>query len=537
LELGADDGSDPTAMAARCARLAVSHPLQALAGVCAAPFAGRAWLVTQGAQRIGDEVSAGGRWQAPAWGLGRVFALEQPARWGGLIDLAPASDVAESAGTLIAALDADDGEDQTAWRGGVRLACRLVPDALPSASALRLHADATYLVTGGFGGLGLLVARWLVEQGARHIALLGRHPDPDASGVRALEALGASVHSLSGDVSDATAMAASLQRLAKAVPPLRGVLHLAADLSAAPLTELTAEQVATMLRPKLDGTLVLQRLTQDLDFLVLFSSTTALLGASGLAHYAAANAFLDATAEHADRAGRPVLSVSWGTWAAMRLASSDSQQSFREAGLEPMDNAAALDALRRLMCAGAQRGIVARVDWDRLKAVHEARRARPLLRHLGTPAAGPSPLRASGDAPSMLVRRIGAAPASLRRDLLVEHVQREVAAVLGWPDKSAVAPASGLFDLGMDSLMAVELKRRLEQAVGYALPSTLTFNYPNVDALAGFLDVEMAASASAAPAPAAARAPAEPRRDERPLDDMSDEEIERRLLARLDEVG
>ena len=536
--LDVGDGSDDH-QAARCAALAVQQPLRGLARLVGDAHAGRAWLITRGAHRVRAAAAVDGRWQAPLWGLARVFALEQPTRWGGAIDLPPDGDAIALAQTLITAIDADDGEDQTAWRGGERFACRLLPAALPDHAAPRLRDDATYLVSGGFGGLGLLVARWLVERGARHVALLGRRPDMSAPGVRALQAMGAQVIALAGNVADGAAMAALLAQVEREAPAVRGVLHLAADLSAAPLTELSAEQLDTMLRPKLHGTLVLERLARSrrMDFLVLFSSTTALLGAAGLAHYAAANAFLDATAEHTRDASCPVLSVSWGTWASMRLASSDSQQSFRHAGLEPMRDAAALDALGRLMAAGSTRGIVAAVDWARLKPVHEARRARPFLRHLGTRVASTDSLAAEVAAgPSALVRRLASAPPALRHDLLIEHVQGEVAAVLALPDATTVAPAVGLFDLGMDSLMAVELKRRLERAVGHALPSTLTFNYPNVCALAGFLDAQMAATATPT-VTETPRAPRMPADEARPLAELNDDELERRLLARLHEVG
>src|SRR5690606_31305742 len=160
--------------------------------------------------------------------------------------------------------------------------------------------------------LGLRVARWLVENGARHIALLGRRPEHGTPALRELQAMGATVHALQADVADASSLAAALAQLARQAPPLRGVLHAAAALSAAPLAELSAEQVAAMLAPKLGGTALLERLTRGLplDFRVLFSSTTALLGASGLAHYAAANTALDAAAQTQGGAGR-WLSVNW----------------------------------------------------------------------------------------------------------------------------------------------------------------------------------------------------------------------------------
>jgi len=503
----------------------------------AAQGQGRIRFVTQGVQGgAGGTMSPGAAWQAPLWGWGRGFSLEQPGAWGGLIDLPLAS----TADTLLEALDAVDGEDQVAWRDSQRRVARLVQADTPPAAPLSFSADACYLVTGGFGGLGLVVARWLAEHGARHIALLGRRPDLGAPGVTEIEALGARVHAVQADVADEAAMARAFEQLKRDAPPLRGVMHAAAALSAAPLLQLDDAMVRQMLAPKLAGTLVLERLTRGmpLDFLVLFSSTTALLGASGLAHYAAANTFLDTLAEASD-ASRRVISVNWGTWEVMRLASSDDQRSYREGGLQPMAAADALDALGRLLGGTARQAVVAQVDWSALKALHEARRSRPLLSHLGiAPRAAVVEAPRADSGPS-LQARLEAAPPAMRHDLLVEFVRQEVASVLGLAGPAVVPIATGLFDLGMDSLMAVELKRRLERGAARALPSTLTFNYPNVGALARFLETQLTVKPAAPPAPTAA--PATVAEVEVPdadadLDSLSDDELEARLLARLEQT-
>jgi len=332
-----------------------------------------------------------------------------------------------------------------------------------------------------------------------------------------------------------------LKQLANEAPPLRGVMHAAAALSVEPLVDLSARQVSDMLHPKVAGTVVLDRLTrgQPLDFLVLFSSTTALLGASGLAHYAAANAFLDAYA-HAASPARRVLSVNWGTWEVMRLASSDDQRGYRESGLLPMAANDALDALGRLL-AGAQRhAVVARIDWSTLKPLHEARRARPLLSNVGIAAVQAREAQRPDDGSAGLRGRLAAAPAAMHHDLIVEFVQHEVAEVLGLDRAASVPISTGLFDLGMDSLMAVELKRRLERGAGRSMPSTLTFNYPNVAALARFLGTQLGSQgieqdvAPGTPAPTAG-AVAVPCADA-DLDSLSDDELEARLLARLEQA-
>jgi len=495
----------------------------------------RVWLVTRGAQGP-SAISAQGALQAPLWGLGRVFALEQPLAYGGLIDL-PSADDHAAASALAAALHAADDEDQTAWREGQRFAARLRKKPAPAAAALRLPSEGTVLITGGFGGLGLCVARWLVEQGVRHVALLGRQMPAEQPEVRALEAAGAKIYPLSGDVADEVSLQRQLERLRADAPPLRGVIHAAAEISAAPVSELSAHSLSATFRPKFAGTALLERLTRasPIEFLVLFSSTTALLGATNLAHYAAANTFLDSFAVAHDRPARRVLSINWGTWEVMRLASQDAQRRYLESGLVPMPASEALAALGRLLGAPQSNAMVARIDWSILKPMLEARHVRSLLAELGAPAQDArEPERESGD--NELLSRLAAAPTA-RRDVLLDFVQTEAAAVLGTSPASAVPVTTGLFDLGMDSLMAVELKRRLERGVGRGLPSTLTFNYPNVAALAAYLDSQTALVQTPEPVVGAPlTVPSRPEFAEGDLDSLTDDELEARLLARLEQA-
>lgn len=541
LELASLDLAAEGAAQAAATR-ACTRPLRWLQAVAARH--GRAWLVTQGAQAGAGDAAPGAVWQAPLWGLGRGFALEQPGRWGGLVDL-PLAEPQACADLLLRSLDGNDGEDQCAWRGDQRLVLRLQHDAAPPPAAVALHGDATYLVTGGFGGLGLQVARWLVDHGARHIALLGRRADMGSEAVRALQQAGAEVIALEGDVADEGFMTGALARLHEQSPPLRGVLHAAAALSAAPLAELGEAQVLEMLRPKLEGSLLVERLTRDagVDFLVLFSSSTALLGATGLAHYAAANAVLDALALATDAPSRRVLSIDWGTWEVMRLATAESRRSYREGGLLPMPAADGLDALSRLLAAPRAQSMVAKIDWPVLKALHEARRPRPLLALLGRQAQTARPAVRTGQGPG-LAERLAALPVAMRHDLLVEFVRHEAVEVLGLDKDTELPVATGLFDLGMDSLMSVELKRRLERGTGRTLPSTLTFNYPNVVALARFLETVLEPPAAPPPHPArsepAAASGGEPVRPaadlDAELDALSEEELEARLMARLGQI-
>ena len=278
-----------------------------------------------------------------------------------------------------------------------------------------------------------------------------------------------------------------------------------------------------MLRPKVDGLIALERATtgQALDFIVLFSSTTALLGAFGYAAYAAANAFLDATAETA-APGRKIVSIRWGTWEAMRLASDVQQGAYRDAGLQPLPNAQALQLMGSALAGAAVTPVFAKIDWARLKPLYEAKGARPFLSAV---EAQVTDIEAS-DAPAKFIEVLREATGDQREQMLLDFVGAEVAAVLKMPPDEPPSHDAGLFDLGMDSLMSVELKRRLERGFGAPLPATLTFNYPNIRALAGFLLARFLKDETSVPAPAA-----EP---ETTLDDIGDDEVARRLRALID---
>ena len=462
------------------------------------PRGARVWVATCGAQAIAGRVTSPA--QAPVWGLGRAIALEHPELWGGLIDLPAGVSAADAGDELWFSVNAGDDEDQVAIHNGVRHGARLVRTRC-DASPLPIGADGSYLVTGGLGGLGRGVARWLAAQGARHLVLAGRRglhqgttaaPDRDAAEALALvdglRQEGVAVVPVAVDVGEEGQLATLIARFGRVYPRLRGVLHLATAHGIAGVAEMSLDALRAMLRPKVAGTWALDRLTRGLglDFFVLFSSTTGLLGSKGLAHYAAANAFVDAVAHVRREAGEPAVSIDWGSWEVMRRGSAEWERLVAQSGLRPMPSARALDALGALLGTTRAQIAVADVDWGIVRSVFEARRRRPFLERLEVSAAPPVAVAAG----MTLAARLESLAGENRREALVAYVRGESARVLAL-DAEQVDVAKGLFDMGMDSLMSVELKARLEKGTGRRLPTTLTFNYPSVGALAEFLEREM----------------------------------------------
>jgi len=529
--------------------------MRAVAGPNGGPA--RLWVVTRGAQPVSGSSDVRAPEQAPLWGWWRGFALEHPAACGACVDVDPDGDVSDAARLIFSEIRSDTLEDQVAIRGGERRVARLVRRAAPPAASVSLRRDGAYLVTGGTGGLGLRVAQWLAQHGAGELVLASRAglpEDPADARHATFESLrqgGCLVHVVRADVADQESLSSVLARFGTEWRPLRGIVHTAVQMSSGPIAELPHDKLESMRRSKVDSTRLLDRLTREapLDFFVLYSSTTALLGVQGLAHYAAANQYLEALAHHRRARGQAALSIAWGTWDVMRIATAAEQASIARGGLHQLSSDVALDLQGRLMAAGETSAVVADVDWSTLVPLYEARRARPLIHALAATvrvARDASPRDASPRDASLRPREADSPMASIRlasptdRTLLVQRlVRREVAAVLGYGSDDGIPIDRGFFELGLDSLMSVELKRRLEAAVERALPSTLTFNYPNVAALTAFLMDEL--FALAAPTPAASSpaisTPSTPASSgARDSDDMSIDELEAELLARLDRL-
>ncbi len=476
----------------------------------AGPTRGRLTLVTAGAQAVGAGRSVENPAQATVWGLGRSIRWDRPDAWGGLVDLDPDDLAGSVAGLLDAILD-PEADDEQAIRSGQRFAGRLVRSDRPSTApddrpAPPIRPDSTYLVTGGLGDLGLKAAGWLVDRGARRLILVGRRglparsewgglaPDhPARSIVEAIEAMerqGATVVVAAADVADEPRMKAVLTRVSELLPPIRGIIHAAGVVGPASLRDTSPIALARVLRPKVAGTWVLHRLARGLplDFFVPFSSIAAVLGTREVA-YAAANQFLDAYASWASSRGVPATSVGWGPWAGVGMASSLTK-THKLLGLEPLASDRAFRALEQVLGGGpngSQHRVVADVDWFTFGVIQGKGKSRRFFEGIDErprfDADGDGPARNGSGLTTSALELWRDFPADQRREQVIAYFRNRVAGVLRL-DPSRVDPERKLDALGLDSLMAIELKSGVEADLGTSLPITRLLEGPTIAQLA-----------------------------------------------------
>ena len=488
-------------------------------GTTRLPVPPRLWIVTRGAQPVrpaGEDVAVA---QSPLWGLGKVIALEHPEVWGGLIDLDPAADpAADEAAELLADLgtqratsaapaagsaDTADGgplphEDQIAWRDGKRHVARLTRAGSVLAQTSPLRADATYAITGGTGGLGSAVAAWMTQQGARNIALISRSATADSPSARALAQTGIRVLAIQADVTQPGQVADALRQIETTMPPLRGIVHAAGVLDDGLLLGQDWTRCRQVLSPKVEGAWNLHALTRalPLDFFVLFSSTAALLGSPGQASYAAANSFLDALAHHRRSLGLPAMAINWGPWdlGMAASASAASRQRWTNMGVALLAPEQGLRALASLLGGPAAQVAVVRADWAALTAPiadDTSSGLRTLLTELLEEARRQEPATGSQLVPRPRpIEQLAALPPGRRPDFLRDVLRRQAGTILGMAPENVPADRN-LPELGMDSLMIMDMVTAIKQDFQLALYPRELYDHPTVDSMAAYLDTEL----------------------------------------------
>ncbi|MCF4123361.1 acyltransferase domain-containing protein [Antribacter sp. KLBMP9083] len=481
LVLPPSSGVSDTAAAAAAAAWRVARTVQVVTDT--APLGAQVLAVTH----RGDDANAVE--QAPVWGMSAVLGTEHPDLWGGVLDVDP--DHAEGAVAAVPAfLGRRESEPVVRLDGSGAWARRLRPAAASSARpALTCSPDGTYLITGGLGVLGLEIASWLAGRGASRIVLAGRSGLPPRStwdqvsdpadrrridAVLALETRGVTVRAVSVDITDRDQVAAALTPDALGMPPIRGVVHAAGVLDSRTLATLGEDSLRTVMRPKVDGALVLDDVFPpgDLEFCVYFSSVGLLLGLTGQTSYAAANSFLDALARRRRaNGGAETVSLGWTSWRAMGMA----------------DSTAVAEELAGLGAGDISRDEAFR-SWDTVFRSGEAHAA--VVRVLEVTAGGPAVLRGLAAEPSATSDDAGSGLRDLAGDDLVSALTALVVAETAQQtgqDPAGLDARSSFTELGLDSVMTMAVRRRLQKVLGLKLPAAVMWDHPDVGSFAGHL--------------------------------------------------
>ena len=451
------------------------------------------WCVTRAAVSVARSDAPAEPDQAAIWGLGRVAALELGGRWGGLVDL-PAAPDARAYERLAATLGGS--EDQVAIRASGRFGRRI---ARAAQSGGAWTPRGTALITGGTGGLGAYVARWLARNGAGHLVLVSRS-GPDAAGVAGLEAelteLGARVTVKACDVADRAAVESLIGEVTADGEPIRSVFHAAGVAIDAPVADLDDDALAASLAAKSTGAAHLDELLTGLDAFVLFSSVAAAWGSGGQAAYAAANAYLDGLAARRHARGDAATSVAWGPWAETGMATGEGvARRLAERGLNLIAPEQALAVLGSAIADGVSGIVAADVNWERFAPMFTISRPSPLIDGL---VEKPEPGAETPAEDSELAAELSGRTEGERRRYVLDLVRRQAAAVLGHAGPDAVRPDSAFQSLGFDSLTAVEFRNALTGRTGLDLPVSLVFDHPTPAVLTDHLLAEITSAAPVA---------------------------------------
>jgi FkbH-like protein len=459
--------------AARLGCLSTLHLVRALADRPRGR-APRLVTVVRGTQAAGDSEQVVHPQQALAWGFGLAVAQEYPELSLTLVDLPPTG--GEDA--LWTQLRHADDERLVALRESGRLVPRLARTRPDSEDGIT--PDGVYLITGGLGGLGRVVAERLVRRGVRQLALMSRGtPGPQAERwIRGLAERGVSVHLARADVADRHGLAAALDAVRREAGPIAGIVHAAGVLDDATVASLTDERVLRVLAPKVLGTTLLTELAPEAGKLVLFASVAGLLGSAGQSPYSAANAFLDAWAHHLSRTGRRALSLDWGAWSGVGMVAESGVRAAEtsRSGLVPFSPRDGGELFDRVLATSRRQLAPVALDWELLALGPDAARTRPVLADLVSAPTG------TGDTDNLVTKVFAATTYEDRATRLEAYVRARVGQISG--GVVDVPASTALKEIGLDSLMLVRLRNAVARELGVELPAAVLFTAADISGLA-----------------------------------------------------
>jgi len=421
-------------------------------------------------------------------------------------DIDDADDRTETGSRICEHILADDPEDQIAIRGRTTFVPRLRSSTgLTQAFPTKLTPNATYVVTGGAGALGRVVATYLAERGARHIALLSRSEIPPrdqwsllpddhrhhatVNTIRKIEHLGAQVTTASVDITEIEQMTTWLSdHIRGGGRPVRGIVHAAGSVDDRLLVNMTERDFVNVMAPKVTGARVLHKTFQgdDLEFFVMFGSAGSVIASPGQGNYAAANAFLDSFAHYRQAQGLPALTIGWGPWSVGMVEELKLEKIYAQRGIELITPAAGIRILDRLINQKIPNVIAINADWVRARRAGLGRQLPPMFSELGTAEASPD----ADDSDSSIVDSLSGCPESDRLDVVASQV-RQIAAAVFELAVTDIGPDDALDDIGLDSLMAMDFRLRVNAIFAIDLPLLELLRGVSVNSLAARIIAEL----------------------------------------------
>ncbi len=419
--------------------------------------------------------------QATLWGFGRVLTLEHAELKPLLVDIDES--VLHHVQNLVQEIVLAEREQQVVLRRSERYVARLKHALVTEKKTLlKIDSNASYLITGGLGGLGLQIAHHLVGLGARHLLLISRTgaatPEAQAE-IKRLEDRNVTVTVVAGDISEIGSLSDLSARINGS---LRGIIHTAGVLDDGMMMEQSAQRFKTVMAPKIQGTWNLHQLTQSipLDFFVCFSSMTSVIGAIGQANYAAANAFMDAFCHYRHAKGLPALSINWGPWNSPGMAANDHLRHHWDAiGMGMITPEQGVDIFGHLLNLQTNQMGVIDMEWSKYPDESTFfEYLKPASAHKNVKAAN-------------IIHQLNSAQGEPRRKLLIRYIEDQVCHILGYDAGQSFRITQGFFDLGINSLTSMEFRNNLQHDLGCRLPSTLVFDYPTIKKLVDYLLAEV----------------------------------------------
>jgi NADP-dependent 3-hydroxy acid dehydrogenase YdfG/acyl carrier protein len=450
----------------------------------------RLWLITKGAQPVNMDESMNVE-QSTLWGFGKVLGFEYPELNCTRIDLDPVEDKIDEISSLLVQLSLNEREDQVAFRNGKRFVQRIMPLELSDfsfTSSISFISDATYLITGGLGGLGMATTQWMIQHGARNIVLMGRSL-PSTSVMEIVDKMtdnGINLKIMQGDVSNHADMEEVMNLIRESMPQLRGVIHAAGVLDDGSILNLTRERMEYVFKPKVEGTWNLYKSILDckLDFFVFYSSAVSVLGSPGQGNYAAACAYQDSMAYFMRNKGIPAISINWGPWAEVGLAAETIEKLKREnASTSHMIKVIHVDhglkILEQLLFEGKTQVMVLPFDLKNLIELYPNAAGMPYLEEVGGKDAHVGHLYARPNLRQQYVaprNEIEKKLAELWRQTL--HIDR-------------VGVKDSFFELGGDSVLAAQILSLAQKYFGIRINPQDAFKAFTIERLGEILESEI----------------------------------------------